>query len=79
MHTCEACNKTGDLTPEEAFSEGWDYPPNIGTFGVVSPRTCGDCSIEKTLWWALSVNRTPFEELAENHQKTLQKILAETQ
>ncbi len=53
IHVCEVCGKTKIMTPEEAFNEGWDYPPRMGTFGVVSPRTCGDCGIEDTLWMAL--------------------------
>ena len=35
------------------INEGWDYPPRMGTFGIVSPRTCGDCSMMDTLWMAL--------------------------
>ena len=27
IHICEVCGKTEILTPEEAFNEGWDYPP----------------------------------------------------
>lgn len=53
IHVCEVCGKTKIMTPEEAFNEGWDYPPRMGMFGVVSPRTCGDCGIEDTLWMAL--------------------------
>ena len=53
IHVCEVCGKTKIMTPEEAFNEGWDYPPRMGTFGVVSPRTCGDCGMEDTLWMAL--------------------------
>ena len=43
IHICEVCGKTETLTPEEAFNEGWDYPPRMGGFGIVGPRTCGDC------------------------------------
>lgn len=27
IHICEVCGKTVILTLEEAFNEGWDYPP----------------------------------------------------
>ena len=53
IHVCEVCGKTKIMTPEQAFNEGWDYPPRMGAFGIVSPRTCGDCSMMDTLWMAL--------------------------
>ena len=53
IHVCEVCGKTKIMTPEQAFNEGWDYPPRMGAFGIVSPRTCGNCTIEGTLWMAL--------------------------
>jgi len=53
IHICEVCGKTKIMTPEQAFNEGWDYPPKMGAFGIVSPRTCGDCSMMDTLWMAL--------------------------
>ena len=49
IHICEVCGKTELLTPEEAFNEGWDYPPRMGGFGIVGPRTCGDCPINLTV------------------------------
>jgi hypothetical protein len=49
---------------------GWNYPPVIGSFAVVSPRTCDDCSIEQTLWWELNVNNTPIENLSKQHNLT---------
>ena len=52
-HICEVCDVDEILTPEAAFKSGWDYPPKMGQFGVISPRTCGHCSINETLWWAL--------------------------
>ncbi len=53
IHVCEVCGKTKIMTSEQAFYEGWDYPPRMGTFGIVSPRTCGNCSMMDTLWMAL--------------------------
>lgn len=56
-HICEVCGVDEVLTPEDAFSAGWDYPPNLGAFGVVSPRTCPNCLIDKTVWWAITINK----------------------
>lgn len=50
-HICEACGKKEFMTAEAAFIKGWDYPPKMGKFGVIGPRTCGDCGIEQTVWW----------------------------
>lgn len=36
-HICEVCGRCEILTPEEAFQAGWDYPPRMGFFGVLSP------------------------------------------
>ena len=41
-YICEVCGKVKILTTDEAFEKGWDHPPFIGEFGVVSPRTCPD-------------------------------------
>lgn len=35
-HICEVCGITKVMTPQEAFEEGWDYPPLMGSFGVVN-------------------------------------------
>ena len=34
IHICEVCGKTEIMTPEEAFNDGWDYPPRMGPFGL---------------------------------------------
>lgn len=41
IHICEVCGKTEILTPEEAFNEGWDYPPRMGSFGIVDHEHAG--------------------------------------
>ena len=64
IHICEVCGKTKILTPEEAFNEGWDYPPRMGSFGIVSPRTCGNCPIYLTVWWALVSEKKNISELS---------------
>jgi len=38
-YVCEICGRTEIKTPEEAYQEGWDYPPFMGSYGVVSART----------------------------------------
>lgn len=52
-HYCEVCGKKEYITAEQAFNNGWDYPPHIGVFGVLSQRTCGDCPITSTLWFRM--------------------------
>lgn len=53
-HYCEVCGKKELLTAEEAHKQGWDYPPTIGKFGFLSPRTCGDCKLTDTLFWKIT-------------------------
>ena len=77
IHICEVCGKTEILTPEEAFNEGWDYPPRMGDFGIVGPRTCGDCPINLTVWWALVVEKKRVSELSQQHKETIKRIQGE--
>lgn len=80
IHICEVCGKTEVLTPEEAFELGWDYPPYLSPFGVVSPRTCADCSIDRTLYWALQTGKIKnLEDLSEKQKETLNRIQNEPQ
>lgn len=53
-HYCEVCGKKEYITAEEAFDRGWDYPPNIGRFGLLGPRKCGNCPIKDTLFWKVN-------------------------
>lgn len=76
-HICENCGKEQLLTSEEGYQQGWDYPPRIGDFKIVSPRTCGDCGIDTTLWWEITCNKTAPEQLSERHKQTLKRILSE--
>lgn len=76
-HICEVCGKTEVLTPEDAFNAGWDYPPKLGAFGIVSPRTCPDCTIEKTLWWKLACEKIDPKDLSEKDKETLNRIINE--
>lgn len=76
-HVCEVCGKAEILDSQEAFEKGWDYPPIMGQFGVISPRTCESCSIDKTLWWAIMCERTPLDRLNERYIATLLRIINE--
>ncbi len=77
VHVCEVCGKTEILTPEKAFEDGWDYPPRMGCFGLVSQRTCGDCSITQTAWWALAVEGKDASELTDAQKETVTRIVNE--
>ncbi len=77
IHICEVCGKTKILTPEEAFNEGWDYPPRMGSFGIVSPRTCGNCPIYLTVWWALVSEKKNISELSYKQRETIKRIQGE--
>lgn len=53
-HYCEVCGKKKFITAKEALDNGWDYPPDIGFFGWLGPRTCGDCLLKDTLYWKIN-------------------------
>lgn len=55
-HYCEVCGAKEFISAQEAFDKGWDYPPNIGHFGMLSPRTCGNCLIKDTLFWKINTS-----------------------
>lgn len=50
------CGKKRFMTAKEAFSNGWDYPPDIGCFGLLGPRKCGDCLLKDTLFWKINTD-----------------------
>ena len=58
-HYCEVCGKKELLTADEAHKLGWDYPPKIGKFGILSPRTCGNCQLKDTLFWKVTTSGLP--------------------
>ena len=80
-HYCEVCGKKEYITAEQAYMSGWDYPPHIGMFGVLSPRTCGNCSDMDTLWakiMGIGKSKTFSEsDLNDSDRKTLQRIKGE--
>ncbi|MCH5267534.1 MAG: ATP-binding protein [Lachnospiraceae bacterium] len=55
-HYCEVCGKKEFITAKDAFNGGWDYPPSHGAFGLLGPRTCGDCLIKDTLFWKINTS-----------------------
>lgn len=65
------------ITPQEAYDAGWDYPPRMGSFGVVSPRTCGNCRMVDTAWAALVFDKKTAAELSEQQVQTIVRILGE--
>jgi hypothetical protein len=74
---CEVCGVEDLLTSEAAYEAGWDYPPRMGVFGVVGPRTCPDCPINQTVWWAIVVDGYTADMLTANQRATVARILAE--
>ena len=76
-YICAVCKKEEIDIEEKLFQKGWDYPPNLGEFRVVSPRTCPDCPITKTLWWAINIEHKNTEELTNDQRQTLARILSE--
>jgi len=73
-HYCEVCGKKELLTADEAFEQGWDYPPGIYCFRLLSPRKCGNCSIAETLWCKLTTGKKNFSELTGAEWETLKRI-----
>lgn len=69
LHVCEVCGKEEILTANQAFALGWDYPPKMGKYGVVSACTCGSCTIDKTVWWALTVEGKSLDELTDSQKR----------
>ncbi len=76
-HYCESCGTKVFCTAQEAYDEGWDYPPRIGTFGVLGPRTCGNCCMINTLYLKVMRQKIPIiikSNLTENELRTWQRI-----
>lgn len=56
-HYCEVCGKKEYITAQDAFDTGWDYPPQMGHFGLLGPRTCGKCLLTDTLYWRVNTEK----------------------
>ena len=80
-HYCEVCGKKEFITDEEAFASGWDYPPKMGSFGMLGPRTCGNCQMKDTLYWKIQTSgKLPIvmeAKLNENELATWRRIKGE--
>lgn len=76
-HICEVCGKDEWLTSEEGFKQGWDYPPRMGMYGVISPRTCGSCSMGDTVWFEVVVNKKKLDELSDHQKEVVMRIVCE--
>lgn len=80
-HYCEVCGKKEFITDEEAFVSGWDYPPKMGLFRMLGPRTCGNCQMEDTLFWKIQTSqKLPIvneAKLNENELATWRRIKGE--
>jgi hypothetical protein len=77
VHWCEACGREELLSPDDAFKAGWDFPPNMGAWGVVSPRTCPNCAMKRTVWWAIAIEKLSFLELTPHQLIVIGRILNE--
>jgi hypothetical protein len=76
-HICEVCGLEQVPTPEAAFDAGWHHPPRMGMFGVISPRTCPNCLIKHTIWWALAMDHYTPDMLSPGQRATVDRILGE--
>lgn len=46
----------------------------MGSFRILSPRTCPNCTIENTLWWALAIEGKSLEDLSKRQIEVLTRI-----
>ena len=77
-HTCEQCRRREFLSSEEAYEAGWDYPPAMGKFGIISQRNCPRCTLVGSLWWKLThEGAKTLEEMDARQQAALGRILYE--
>lgn len=76
-YICEICGKTEIMTPEEAYQEGWDYPPFMGSYRMVSARTCPSCPMLETAWAALVIEKKTYAELTDKQKETIKRIQGE--
>lgn len=76
-HICEVCGTTESLTSAQAYLAGWDYPPQMGAWGIVSPRTCDRCGIDDTVWWTLAAGKKTVDDLTPAQRQTVARILNE--
>lgn len=74
-HYCEVCGKKEYITAQQAMDSGWDYPPHMGHFGLLGPRTCGNCLLEDTLFWKVNTEKKiPIPVVVEGMLKPKEKV-----
>ncbi|TXI56048.1 hypothetical protein [Mycolicibacterium mageritense] len=76
-HVCEVCGVEEILTPEAGFEAGWDYPPKMGIFGIIGPRTCPNCPVNQTVWWALTADGYTPDMLNRQQLAIIERICGE--
>lgn len=76
-HICEVCGADELLTPGEAYETGRDYPLKMGAFGVISPRTCPNCPVSRTVWWSLAVDHSGPDMINPVKQVVVARIFGE--
>lgn len=76
-HICEVCGKDEWLTASDAYDQGWDYPPRMGIYGVLSPRTCGKCSMSDTVWCEVVVKGKSLDDLDKHQKEVVLRIINE--
>ena len=79
-HYCEICEKKEYITAQQAYDEGWDYPPTFGPFRMLFQRTCGECTMVNTLYMKVTKQQIPivFEgTLTPKELKTWKRIKGE--
>lgn len=76
---CEVCGREQRTTLAEAHENGWDFggPGGVYPAGLITPRTCGTCSIDKTVWWQLAIRHIPMSALEVRQRAVIDRILAE--
>jgi hypothetical protein len=52
-------------------------PPKIGSYQVISPRTCPDCPTDITVWRALAMDGYTPDMLSAAQRATIERILGE--
>jgi len=76
-HICEICGLDEILTPDEAFEAGWNYPPRMGHFGIISDRLCPKCHSLETIWWLLMMENRTADVLTERQRAAVDLMMAE--
>ncbi len=76
-YVCEVCDRAEILSPSEAYAAGWDMPPRMGVFGVVSPRVCPRCPMPETAWFAMAMQGSTEEQLTDRQRAAIARILGE--